>query len=149
MRNLIFFLFLIPFCNLAHEYKDSNIVIKHPVLKLISKDSNTAAGYLSIENNSSKEIVFKGIISDIAKTQEIHEVILKNNVYKMRPVQNGISIIPGNKLELKPKSYHLMFFDINKLQLSNEMIEAKLMFDNNIIINVKFKVEIGHVSHSH
>ena len=83
MRNLIFFLFLIPFCNLAHEYKDSNIVIKHPVLKLISKDSNTAAGYLSIENNSSKEIIFKGIISDIAKTQEIHEVILKNNVYKI------------------------------------------------------------------
>ena len=149
MRSLIFFLFLIPFCNLAHEYKDSNIVIKHPVLKLISKDSNTAAGYLSIENNSRKEIVFKGIISDIAKKQELHEVILKNNVYKMRPVQHGIFIKPGNRLELKQKSYHLMFFDINKSQLANEMIEAKLIFDNNMVINVKFKLEIGYVSHSH
>ena len=149
MHFLIIFLFSISFCNLAHEYKDSNIVIKRPVLKLMSKNSNTAAGYLSIENKSNNDIVFKGITSDIAKIQEIHEIILKKNVYKMRPVEYGVSIKPGNKLELKPKSYHLMFYDINMSQLSKEMIEAKLIFDNNILINVKFKVEIGNISHSH
>ena len=149
MKYLVLFIYFIVFGNLAHQFKDSNIVIVNPIIKLNFSDANIAAGYFRIENNSNSTISFMEIKSDIADTQEIHEVILKDNIYKMRPVKSALEIKPKSSLDFKPKSYHIMFYKINKTLLPKEMVKARLLFNNNIIINVEFKVVIENDHHSH
>ena len=104
---------------------------------------------MKIINKSNKEIKLSSIVANIAKNQEIHEVILENDVYKMRPINAEILIKPEETLEFKPKSYHFMFFNFNKKLEDNEMLEAKLIFDKGLVIPIKFKVVVGHNQHHH
>ena len=67
----------------------------------------------------------------------------------MRPIKNKVVIRPGEVLEFKPKSYHFMFFDIKKNLENNEMLNATLVFNKNLIIPIKFKVLIGKQEHKH
>ena len=149
MRYLIFLICFFNFNIHSHEYIQKGIKIEHPVLKVITAESKVGAGYMKIINNSEKDVKLIKIQSDIAKTQEIHEVITDKNVYKMRPIDNGIIIKSSNHIDFKPKSYHFMFFNINNTVMDGEMLNAKLIFKNNIIIPIKFKVVIGNHNKIH
>ena len=152
MQKIVLFIHLFLILNnvsFAHDYSKEDINIDHPIIKLVKLDSKVGAGYMKIINKSNKKIKLMSLEADIAKTQEIHEVILVNDIYKMRPINNGILIKPEDILELKPKSYHFMFFNFNKKLKDNEMLKAKLIFDRGLVIPVKFKVIVGHNEHNH
>ena len=52
--------------------------------------------------------------SDIAPTFEVHEMTMEDGVAKMRPVKGGLEIKPGETVEFKPGSYHVMFVGLKK-----------------------------------
>ena len=152
MKKIIIFIhlfFVLNYVSFAHDYSKEDINIDHPIIKVVNLDSKVGAGYIKIVNKSNNEINLVSLEADIAKTQEIHEVVLENDVYKMRPVNNGILIKSKDTLEFKSKSYHFMFFNFNKKLKDNEMLEANLIFDKGLVIPIKFKVIIGHNEHNH
>ena len=152
MKKIIIFIhlfFILNFVSIAHDYSKENIDVDHPIIKIVKLDSKVGAGYMKIINKSKKEIKLINLESDIAQKQEIHEVILENDIYKMRPINNGILIKPEETLEFKSKSYHFMFFNFNKKLEDNEMLEANLIFDKGLKIPIKFKVIVGHNEHNH
>ena len=114
-----------------------------------SNNSKVGAGYFKIINNTTNKIVLDNIYSDISEKQEVHEVILINEVYKMRPLKKPLSILPGNELILKPKSYHVMFYNIKKSHVVDELLKAKILFNRAIEIEVNFKVVIVNDPHKH
>lgn len=124
MRYIIIFLYFFLLELHSHQYEKDNIIIDHPILKMSSNNSKVGAGYFKIINNTTNKIVLDNIYSDISEKQEVHEVILINEVYKMRPLKKPLSILPGNELILKPKSYHVMFYNINKSHLADELLKA-------------------------
>ena len=67
----------------------------------------------------------------------------------MRPLKKPLSILPGNELILKPKSYHVMFYNIKKYPVADELLKAKILLNRDIEIEVNFKVVIGNDSHKH
>ena len=133
----------------SHDYNLNGIKIYHPTLKVVNENSKVGAGYMRIINNTGKNIKLMGIESKIAVSQEIHEVILQDGVYKMRPIKKGLIIEANKEIEFKPKSYHFMFFNFNKNLEDNEMLDAELIFDKGVVIPIKFKVVIGHNEHNH
>ena len=152
MKKIVLFIYLFFILNcvsFAHDYSKNNVNVDHPIIKVVKPNSKVGAGYMKIINKSNKEIKLSSIEANIAKTQEIHEVILENDVYKMRPIKTEILIKPDETLEFKPKSYHFMFFNFNKKLEDNEMLEAKLIFDKGLVIPIKFKVIVGHNEHGH
>ena len=152
MKKIIIFIhlfFTLNFASIAHDYSKENIDIDHPIIKIVKLDSKVGAGYMKIINKSAKEIKLISLQSNIAQKQEIHEVILENDIYKMRPINNGILIKPEETLEFKSKSYHFMFFNFNKKLEDSEMLEANLIFDKGLKIPIKFKVVVGHNEHNH
>ena len=152
MKKIIIFIhlfFILNYFAFAHDYSKEDIEIDHPIIKVVKQNSKVGAGYMKIINKSNKKVKLVSLEANIAKTQEIHEVILKNDVYKMRPINNGITIKPKDILEFKSKSYHFMFLNFNKKLEDNEMLEAKLVFDKGLVIPIKFKVIIGNNEHNH
>ncbi|MDC0651705.1 copper chaperone PCu(A)C [Alphaproteobacteria bacterium] len=148
MRIYIVLLYFLLNQSFAHQYEKNGIIISHPILKMVTNDGKMGAGYFKIKNNSDNKIQLVSIISNIAKKQEIHEVVEENNVYKMRPIEEALIVLPGKELIFKSKSYHVMFFGINKSHVNDEMLDAKMNFKNNVI-NIKFKVLIGNQEHKH
>ena len=148
MRIFIILLYFIFNQSFAHQYEKNGITISHPILKMVDADGKMGAGYFKIKNNSDNELQLLGIDSNIAKKQEIHEVVEENNVYKMRPVKKDLIVLPGKELIFKSKSYHIMFIGINKPHVNDEMLDAKINFKNNVI-DIKFKVLIGNKEHKH
>jgi len=57
--------------------------------------------------------------------------------------------LPGNELILKPKSYNVMFYNIKKSHVADELLKAKFLLNRDIEIEVNFKVVIGNDSHNH
>ena len=149
MRYIITNLYLFLLELHSHQYEKDNIIIDHPILKMNSNNSKVGAGYFKIINNTPNKIVLDSIYSNISEKQEVHEVILKNEVYKMRPLKKPLSILPGNELMLKPKSYHVMFYNINKSHVTDELLKAKILFNRDIEIEVNFKVVIVNDPHKH
>ena len=142
MRILIIFIYLFSYLVFCHEYEKNNIIVDHPILKINSDRSKVGAGYMKIINNSTSDIYFSKISSEISKRLEIHEIIEESNTYKMRPVENALLIPSGEEIVFKSKSYHAMFYNFNSVLNNNDLIDATLHFSNQLKIPVKFKVII-------
>ena len=149
MRYIIIFLYFFLLKLHGHQYEKDNIIIDHPILKMDSNNSKVGAGYFKIINNTANKIVLDSIHSNISEKQEIHEVILKDEVYKMRPLKKPLSILPGKEFILKSKSFHIMFYNIKQPHVADEFLKAKVLFNRNIDVEVKFKVLIGNDTHEH
>src|SRR5262249_25122609 len=78
--------------------------------------------------------------SDIAATFEVHEMTMHDGIAKMRPVIGGFEIKPGQTIELKPGSFHIMFVGLKKPLAVGDHIKAKLSFEKAGAIDVEYDV---------
>src|SRR3954462_14281291 len=97
----------------AHEYKAGSLEIKHPWSRATPKGATVAGGYLKIINTGAAPDRLVGGSTEVAGKFEIHEMSTDDGVMKMRMLGNGIEIKPGQTVEFKPGSYHLMFVGIS------------------------------------
>ena len=103
----------------ARDYKAGSIDIINPWSRATPKGASVAAGYMKITNNgTTADRLISGSV-DIAPTFEVHEMSMDNGVAKMRPVKGGLEIKPGETVELKPGSFHVMF-----VGLKNPLLRA-------------------------
>jgi copper(I)-binding protein len=124
----------------AADYKAGSLDISDPWSRATPKGSSVAAGYMKIKNNgSTPDRLIEGS-SDVASKFEVHEMKMENGVAKMRPVKGGLEIKPGETVELKPGSFHVMFVGLKKPLAAGEHINAALVFEKAGAINVEFDV---------
>ncbi|NLY63792.1 MAG: copper chaperone PCu(A)C [Alcaligenaceae bacterium] len=67
--------------------------------------------------------------SDIAKTVEIHEMAMENDVMKMRQIES-LDLPENSKVALKPGGYHIMFIDLLERVKENDEIAMQLFVVN-------------------
>ena len=66
--------------------------------------------------------------SPVAGVAEIHEMVMQDNVMKMRRV-DGIALSKGKPLELKPGGYHLMLMELRQPLKAGEQVPLTLTFE--------------------
>ena len=64
----------------------------------------------------------------MAGVAEIHEMVMQDNVMKMRRV-DGIALSKGKPLELKPGGYHVMLMDLKQPLKAGEQVPLTLTFE--------------------
>ena len=125
----------------AHEYKLGALEIKHPWSRATPKGASVAGGYLKIINTGTTPDRLIGGSVAVAGKFEIHEMRLVNGVMQMRPLANGIEIKPGQTVELKPGSYHLMFVDLKTPFEQGKRVKGTLIFEKAGSIEIEYVVE--------
>ncbi len=105
------------------------------------KGAPVGGGYLTITNNGTASDRLIGGSSDAAARFEIHDMSMDNGVMKMRPVEAGIEIKPGQSVELKPGGYHVMFVGLKKTFVQGDHVKATLRFEKAGEVPVDFTVE--------
>ncbi|MTI18736.1 copper chaperone PCu(A)C [Rhodobacteraceae bacterium RKSG542] len=113
---------------------------------------NAKAGgaYVTITNKGETADTLVGAASDIAKKTEIHEMAVKDGVMLMRKLEGGLVIEPGQSVELKPGSFHVMFMGLKAPIKKGEMVEVTLQFENAGDVPVKMPAaKIGAKTPAH
>ncbi len=137
----------------AHEYKIGALQIGHPWTRATPKGATVAAGYLKITNTGTEADKLVGGSADFSARFEIHEMAMDNGVMKMRPVAGGLEIKPGQTVELKPESFHLMFPGLKQQLDKGQRVKGTLQFEKAGKVDVEFAVEAmggdphGHTAH--
>ncbi|MBN8996731.1 MAG: copper chaperone PCu(A)C [Rhizobiales bacterium] len=93
----------------AHELKLGDLVITDLWTRATPAGAPAAGGYLTIANNGTEQDMLRLVASPEAAKAELHIMQMKDGVMTMRPVEGGIVIPAGGKVELSPDGYHIMF----------------------------------------
>ena len=124
----------------AGDYKAGSLDISDPWSRATPKGSSVAAGYVKITNGGSAPDRLIGGSSDVASKFEVHEMKMENGVAKMCPVKGGLEIKPGETVELKPGSFHVMFVGLNKSLSAGDHFKGTLVFEKAGPVNVDYDV---------
>jgi copper(I)-binding protein len=124
----------------TRDYKLGSLDIADPWSRATPKGATVAAGYMKIKNSGSTPDRLLSGTSDIAPKFEIHAMTMQDGVAKMRPINSGLEITPGETVELKPGSFHVMFVGLKKPLVAGDHIKATLVFEKTGTVNVEYDV---------
>jgi copper(I)-binding protein len=125
----------------AHDYKLGGLEIAHPWSRATPKGARVAGGYLTITNKGATPDRLVGGSLPVAGRFEIHEMRMNNGVMQMRALPQGLEIKPGQTVELKPGSFHLMFMDLKQPLEQGKPVKGTLSFEKAGTIEVEYTVE--------
>jgi periplasmic copper chaperone A len=131
----------------AQEYKANSIEVDQPWSPATPRGASVAAGYMTIKNAGTEPDRLTGASTPVAGKVEVHQMTMENGIMQMRPLASGLEIRPGQTVELKPNSFHLMLENLKEPIQQGKPFKATLTFAKAGAINVNFVVEpIGATS---
>jgi periplasmic copper chaperone A len=134
----------------ASDFKLGSLEIDHAWSPATPHGASVAAGYLTVTNRGSDSDRLIGGSVAVAGRFSVHEMSTTDGVSKMRPLADGLEIKPGETVELRPGSSHLMFMDLKQPLAQGDHFKGTLVFAKAGTVDVEFEVgPIGGASMSH
>jgi len=124
----------------AADYDVGSIHIAQLWSRATPKGASTAAGYMAITNNGSTPDRVSCVSSDVSAQCQIHSMTMEGGVMKMRPIEGGLEIKPGETVVLKPSGVHVMFLDLKQPLLPGKTVKATLKFDKAGTVDVEYPI---------
>lgn len=124
----------------ATTVKAGDLTIETPWLRATPNGAKVAGGYVRITNTGRAPDTLTGATVPFAKSSDIHSMSMEGGVMKMAPVTGGLTIKPGETVELKPGGYHLMFEDLTGAPKAGETVAGTLTFQRAGAVPVTFTV---------
>jgi copper(I)-binding protein len=124
----------------AADYDVGSIHITQPWARATPKGASAGAGYLTVTNNGTAADRLTCAGSDAAAQCQIHTMTMENGVMKMRPVEGGLEIKPGETVTLRPGSDHVMFVNLKHPFETGNAVEATLQFEKAGTVKVELPV---------
>ncbi len=124
----------------ATVVKAGSLEIIAPWLRATPGGAKVAGGYLSITNTGTEPDRLIGAAIPVAQRGDIHEMSMANGMMRMRALESGLEIKPGQTVELKPGGYHIMFEDLREPLKQGDTIEGTLTFAKAGTVNITFQV---------
>jgi copper(I)-binding protein len=125
----------------AHDYKVGSIEIGHPWSRATPSTAPSAGGFLTLTNKGDAPDRLVAIQSPAAKQVGLHEMKMDGAVMRMRELENGVALAPGQTVELKPGGYHVMFIDLKAPFVKGQKVPATLVFEKAGKVDVEFQVD--------
>jgi copper(I)-binding protein len=115
-------------------------VIEAPWSRATPGKSTVGAGFMKITNTGKETDWLIGGSAEVAKSFEVHEMSMTGDVMKMRRLAKGLEIKPGETVELKPSSYHIMLMGLQRPLKQGEAFKGTLVFERAGTIAVEYRV---------
>ena len=81
---------------------------------------------MTITNKGTAPDRLVGGSTSAASGFEVHSMVMEQGVAKMRPVEGGLEIKPGETVELKPGSFHVMLTGLKQPLEKGQKVKATL-----------------------
>ncbi|GGC84142.1 DUF1775 domain-containing protein [Chelatococcus reniformis] len=113
----------------AVPVKVGDLTIRSPWARATPAGAKVAGGYLAVTNDGKAADRLIGGSFDIAGEVQIHEMKVEDGVMRMRPLDKGIELPPGQTVELKPGGFHLMLMGLKQQLKTGDTVKGTLVFE--------------------
>ena len=139
---------------MAEKTMAGEIAIEHAFSRETLPNQPVAGAFFTLTNSGENADRLIGGSTDIAGRVEIHEMAMDGDVMKMRELEGGLEVPPGETVELKPGGFHIMLFDLKEALVEGEMIKVTLEFAEAGTVTVPVMIQgkgakSAHSAHSH
>lgn len=124
----------------TRTFKAGDIVIEAPWSRATPGKSTVGAGFMKITNTGKEPDRLIGGSAEVAKSFEVHEMSMSGDMMKMRRLAKGLEIKPGESVELKPSSYHIMLMGLQRPLKQGETIKGTLVFERAGTVAIEYRV---------
>jgi copper(I)-binding protein len=105
------------------------------------RGADVAGAYMTITNKGAEaDRLIGGSIPGVSRF-EVHSMVVEDGIAKMRPVQGGLEIKPGQSIALKPGSFHVMLIGLKAPLQQGQHLKGTLLFEKAGKVDVEFSVE--------
>jgi periplasmic copper chaperone A len=125
----------------AEDYTVGTIRIANPWARATPRGADIAGAYMTISNRGTAPDRLIGGATVVASRFEIHLMAMDKGVMKMRPVEGGLEIKPGQSVEFKPGSFHVMLTGLKQPLEKGQHIKATLEFEKAGKVDIEYAVE--------
>jgi periplasmic copper chaperone A len=115
--------------SLAADYDVGSIHIAQPWSRATPKGAMTGASYMTITNKGTTPDRVSCVSSNASAQCQIHSMTMEGGVMKMRPVEGGLEIKPGETVTLAPSGFHMMLVNLKHPLEVGQTVKATLKFD--------------------
>ena len=126
---------------IARDYTAGTVKISNPWTRVPPPSAKVAGGFMTLTNTGTAPDRLVKVSSPAAGRIEIHEMTLDGGMMKMRELDKGLEIKPGQTVELKPGSFHIMFMDLKEAPKEGGTVKGTLVFEKAGPIEIEYKVE--------
>lgn len=131
----------------AEDYSVGALQIAKPWMRATPKGASVAGGYMRITNRGTAPDRLVGGSTEAAARFEVHSMVMEQGVAKMRPVAGGLEIKPGETVDLRPGSFHIMLMGLKLPLEAGQKVKGALEFETAGKIEIEYQVEsIGAAS---
>jgi len=125
---------------LAAEYDVGSMHITQPWSRATPKGATSGAGYMTITNKGTSPDKVSCVSDDASAQCQIHSMTMEGGVMKMRPVEGGLEIKPGETVTLAPMGFHIMFRDLKRPLEQGNTVKATLKFEKAGTVDVEYPI---------
>ncbi|MGV4795699.1 copper chaperone PCu(A)C [Rhizobium sp. F40D2] len=86
-------------------------------------------GFFTVKNNGETDDRLLSVTSPAAGEVQLHEMVTKDNVMRMRQLKDGIPIAAGQTVKLEPGNLHLMFQKVKTPFKQGDTVPVTLTFE--------------------
>ena len=122
------------------SYKVGQLVVEAPWARATPGGAQVAAGYLKLINKGSEPDRLVGGTLPTAAAVEVHEMAMTDGVMRMRRLEKGLEVKPGQTVELKPGGFHIMFTGLREGLKAGQTVKGTLMFEKAGSVEVEYRV---------
>jgi len=105
----------------------AQVVVDAPWVRATVPQQSGTGAFMRLTSETDSSLVRAD--SPVAKHVEVHEMVMENNVMKMREVP-AIPLPAGQAVELKPGGYHIMLLDLHGQVKEGENVPLTLTFED-------------------
>jgi copper(I)-binding protein len=125
----------------AADFTVGSIQIGNPWTRATPKGADVAGAYMTLSNKGAAPDRLIGGTSPVAGRFEVHRMTVEDGVMKMRPVDGGLEVKPGETVELKPGSFHIMLMGLKQPLEKGQKVKGTLVFEKAGKVEIEYAVE--------
>jgi periplasmic copper chaperone A len=135
-------------------YRAGSLVIEAPWSRATPGGAKIGSGYMRIVNSGPEPDRLIGGTASVAARIEVHESSMSDGIARMRPVDGGLLIKPGETVDLKPGGLHAMLVDLKQPLKEGDTIKGTLVFEKAGTVAIEYRVggigaQSAGMSHHH
>ena len=114
---------------MAEDYRVGGIQVDHAHARPTVTGQSSGAAYISIENKGGSSDKLLTISSPVAKSAEVHSMVMDGNIMRMREVSQ-LELQPAARIVMTAgDGYHIMLVGLKKALVPGQKIPLSLRFE--------------------
>ena len=124
----------------ASDYRLGGLEILSPWSRATPGGATIGAGYMTIRNTGATPDRLIGGTTDVASDFQFHQTTMEGDVSKMHEMKSGVEIKPGETVEFKPGSTHIMFVKLKHPLRQHDVVKGTLVFEKAGTVAIEYTV---------